>query len=326
MGPSTLSSWALLIARTLQARGIDAEALFRRAGLNPEHLGDPDVRYPIHGVQKLWALGVEATKDSCFGLEVGKFWHPTTFHAIGYTAIAAKTVRETLTYLARYMRVVTTGLSLELADLDEQVVVNFALLLRTTSSIWAHAAVTSIVILCRDARGAEINPVGVSLVQADGMCLKRMEEFFRCPVSIGASHTSLKFRRADLDAPLSTANQTLVRANEAVLSEYLSRLGVSDFVFRVRTKLIHLLPTGEINAEAVARSLNVSLRSLQRQLREEGITFRQLIDSTRRDLAEHYLKDSTLSVAEVAYLLGFGETSSFTRAFRRWTGHTPRHK
>jgi AraC-like DNA-binding protein len=66
------------------------------------------------------------------------------------------------------------------------------------------------------------------------------------------------------------------------------------------------------------------LRSLQRKLHERGVTFRKLLDETRRQLADQYLKDSMLTVSEIAYLLGFSEVSSFSRAFRRWTGHAPR--
>jgi AraC-like DNA-binding protein len=74
----------------------------------------------------------------------------------------------------------------------------------------------------------------------------------------------------------------------------------------------------------MARALNLSQRSLQRKLSERGTTFRQVVDDTRKQLAEQYLKDSMLSVSEIAYLLGFAEVSSFSRAFRRWTGQAPR--
>ena len=107
---------------------------------------------------------------------------------------------------------------------------------------------------------------------------------------------------------------------------YLASLGSSDLMFRLRSKITDLLPSGAINQAMLARSLNLSIRSLQRQLKVEGMTFRQVIHDTRRDLAEYYLKDSTLCVSEVAYLLGYTEPSSFSRAFRRWTGDAPRSR
>src|SRR5262245_10501079 len=91
MGPSTLSSWARLIASALAARGIDVEGLFRRAGMSIDQLEVPNSRYPLTAMQRLWALATEATRDPCFGLDVGRSWHPTTFHALGYSALASAT-------------------------------------------------------------------------------------------------------------------------------------------------------------------------------------------------------------------------------------------
>ena len=116
MGPSTLSSWALLISRALTARGIDATDVFRRARLQPELLGDPNARYPLAGVQRLWALAIETTGDPCIGLEVGRSWHPTTFHALGYAALASGSLREALALVARYSRIVSTGARIEMTS------------------------------------------------------------------------------------------------------------------------------------------------------------------------------------------------------------------
>src|SRR5262249_21770434 len=128
----------------------------------------------------------------------------------------------------------------------------------------------------------------------------------------------------DVDAPLPTANPVLLRVNEQVLTHYLAGLASTELAVRVQSKVMHLLPSGEVEEETIARSLNLSRRSMQRKLSREGVTFRQLVDNTRKQLAEQYLKDSTLVVSEVAYLLGFSEVSSFSRAFRRWTGSAPR--
>jgi AraC-like DNA-binding protein len=87
---------------------------------------------------------------------------------------------------------------------------------------------------------------------------------------------------------------------------------------RVRARLARTLPQGEVGQEAIARSLNLSLRSMQRKLRQEGTSFRELLEETRRSLAAQYGRDSTLSASEIAYLLGFAEASSFSRAMRRW--------
>jgi len=326
MGPSTLSSWALLISRALATRGIDADDLFRRAGMDPGGMLDPNSRYPVAAIQRLWSLSVAATGDPCFGLKVARLWHPTTFHALGYSALASGTLREALLHIVRYIDVVTTGASLDLRDDGAEVVVTLSTRMRGEAAVHAsvEAGVASIVILCREALGGRIDPLRVTLTHRHTDCAEGLRAFFNCPVEMSAASNCVAFRAQDMDARLPTANLVLERVNEEVLTHYLARLESSELAVRVQSRLIQRLPAGEVDQNAVARSLNISLRTMQRKLKEEGTSFRRLVDETRRQLAEQYLKDSTLVVSEIAYLLGFAEVSSFSRAFRRWTGHAPR--
>jgi AraC-like DNA-binding protein len=324
MSLSTLSSWALLISRALTAAGIDADELFRRAGMPPERLRDPNSRYPLSAMQRLWALALQATQDPCFGLEVARLWHPTTFHAMGYSALACATLREALAYAVRYSRVVSAGAILELIDRGAQVNMRLSVPARpesmAVSSMQApvHAGLASIVILCREARGAPLGLQRVSFTGADCGCGPRLAAFFNCPVVFEAEHNDIVFTAIELDTALPTANPALLRVNEQLLAHYLARLESSELAVRVQSYLIQLLPSGEFEEAAVARALNLSLRTMQRRLRQEGTSFRELLDETRERLAAQYLEDSTMSVSEVAYLLGFSEVSSFSRAMRRW--------
>jgi AraC-like DNA-binding protein len=325
MGPSTLASWPLLIARALMQRGIDAEAVFRRANMSPAKLRDANARYPFESMQRLWGLTAEATRDPCFGLEVGRLWHPTTFHALGYAALASASLREALTYVVRYCRIVTTGAILDLIDCGAEVKLRLASRAQAQSlptqsmRMPAQAGLAAIATLCRVARGEPVQLVRVTFADGDGGCGARLESFFGCLVLFNAEDNALVFRAHDLDAPLPTVNSELVRINRQLLGDYLASLESSELAMRVRAQLTRLLPSGEARQAAVAFALNLSQRSLQRKLKLEGVSFRRLLDETRRELARQYFKDSTLSVAEVGYLLGFSETSSLSRAARRWT-------
>lgn len=104
---------------------------------------------------------------------------------------------------------------------------------------------------------------------------------------------------------------------------YIAGLQTQPVAANVRDMLVRLLPTGEVDQETVARRLNRSLSTLQRQLQAEGLSYRKLIDQTRHNLARAYLGDKRFSQAEIAYLLGFSDQSSFSRAYRRWTGKSP---
>lgn len=99
--------------------------------------------------------------------------------------------------------------------------------------------------------------------------------------------------------------------------------GSVDVAQRVRATLLDALPGGGVEMADVARRLGMSRRSLQRHLEASGATYTQLLQATRRALAQHYLVTTNLSAAEIAFLLGFEESTSFFRAFRGWTGQTP---
>ena len=323
MGPSTLSSWALLIARALAKRGIDAERLFRQAKIRFDQLQDANARYPFAAIQRVWSLATDATGDPCFGLDVGASWQPTSFHALGYSALACGTLREAFAYLARYCRVVSNGAAVEVTDLPAHVVVKLAS--REVVPIAAapvQAGLAAIVVMCRSASAGSINPRRVHVMHREGGTRPRLERFFGCPVAFGSSYDGLVFSTRDADAPLPGANAALLGINERALNRYAARIDSTQVADRVRAHVVRLLPSGEADQARIARAMNVSLRSLQRKLKEEGVTFRHLVDDTRRHLAGRYAKDSTLSTSEIAYLLGFSEPSSFMRARRRWKGRS----
>ena len=329
MGPSTLSSWALLISRTLAVRGIDAAELFRRARLPPELLGDPNARYPLAGMQRLWKLAMETTGDPCIGLEVGRSWHPTTFHALGYAALASGSLREALTLVVRYSRVVSTGARIALEDhgADAHLRLHSRLpdyaIESAPMAPQVQAGLAALVVLCRTLIDSRFSPKQVLFAQsASPPSADRLRAFFECPVTLGGREDALVFGRASLDAPIGTENPLLLSINEQALMQYHARLDARNVGDRVRAQLARTLPAGKVSQQDVARALNMSLRSMQRKLKEEGVSFRGLLDDTRRRLARQYSSDPTLSAGEVAYLLGFADASSFSRASRRWGGRS----
>jgi AraC-like DNA-binding protein len=110
---------------------------------------------------------------------------------------------------------------------------------------------------------------------------------------------------------------------DQLAERYVAGLQPQPVATTVRRVLRELLPTGAVGQETVASRLNRSLSTLQRQLQAEGLNYRNLLDDTRRSLAEAYLRDARFTRAEIAYLLGFSDQSNFSRAYRRWTGRSP---
>lgn len=323
---SALTSWARAIRRTLDEGGQDSAALFAAAGLDPAALDDPNARYPVSRTTRLWRLAVEASGDDAFGLGVARNVGITTFHALGYALSASATLHEVFERMVRYFDVITDVAKLALDPVDD----GYRLTIRIAApgdelapeAIDAFSAL--IVRMCRGRLGRrDFSPRLLRLRRPTPQNRAAFERLFRAPIQFSADENAVYLDGHLLDMPLEGANPELARHNDEIVQRYLARLRQDDVVTRVRTALIELLPSGEPGATAVAERLHLSQRSLQRRLAEAGQSFNAVLIDTRHQLAQSYLRDPNLSIGEIAYMLGFGDMSSFTRAFRRWAGCSP---
>jgi AraC-like DNA-binding protein len=322
---TVLLSQGVNVVRALEARGIDADALLRRAGCDPALFHVPETRVPNRIVQRIFELAEEATGDPSFGLDVGQQVRGVALHAVGYAWLASATLGDAMARLARYTRVLNDVWHAEIRD--EASGVRFIIASPAAEKIRPlsrHDAVLSgIVKLCRITYGDAFAPLEVAVEREPPPAAQRFKEWFRAPIVWGAPTPSLLCRREDLTRPLVTTNPDVVLASEKLVTDYLARLDRDDVVARVKRALLNGFPDGAPTQTATARALGMSARTLHRRLAEEGTSFVDLLDETRRELAAAYIRRSDYSVGEVAYLLGFAETSSFNRAFRRWTGSSP---
>jgi len=324
--PSVLGTWTLTVIRALDARGVDGRAVAARAGIDVAAFEDPDARHSIADTTRLWRLAVEATHDPCFGLWASRFVTQTTFHALSFAVFASRTLREAFGRFVRYGALVSDAAQIELLEAGERE--RFRLVLPEGPRRPADEAIDAILsLVARTARvlsEMKVTPVIVRLERPEPIPSAPFAKVFRAPVRFQERENVLEFAARDLDERLPAGNAELARQNDEVVARYLARIEHARVCSRLRGWLIDQLPAGEPTEEAAARSLGMSLRNLQRRLEEEGTTYREALNDTRRAIARSYLDEGHTSVTEVAFLLGFADTSGFSRAFRRWTGLSPR--
>lgn len=142
-------------------------------------------------------------------------------------------------------------------------------------------------------------------------------------MDFGAAENSFTLSGADVDRILPTANRPLAGVLDKLLTEQLARLSRNDVVSRCKAEFLEQLSSGEPAAEDIAQRLYMSSRTLQRKLAEAGTSYQKLVDDARRDLALRYIDDPANSITDITFLLGFSGHSTFSRAFKRWTGATP---
>jgi AraC-like DNA-binding protein len=322
---STIGSVAGLIARALPTYGCDPEPLFTAAGIDINELARPTARFPVSRMQHLWQLAVEQTGDACFGLTAASQFQPAALHGLGLAWLASDTLRNALTRLARYSRLISTAARISLQDTADGV--NLVVLPPAESTEFVHAALDAgmavFLRMCRTTGGSEITPVRVTLMRPEPDCADRFSEEFGALIEYGADANVLAFDREHVDAVLPNANPELARINDQTVVDYLARFDRESVTLLVRAKIIEQLPDGTPNQGAIADSLHVSLRSLQRRLKDENTNYKSLLETTRQELAVHYIQHSGRTIGEITYLLGFSEPSNFARAFKRWTGRSP---
>ena len=322
---TTITSVAVLIWKGLQESGVPADEIFKKAGLDPALLRDPAARYPFAGMTRLWNLACDATGDPCFGLKAVQFWHPTTLHALGFSWFASATLKEGFERIVRYIRVAGTSAVARFEHAGEhyRFVVEPAEDAGLASPAAVDAVAAMVVQMCRTSFSNSFRPQRVWLARPKPTCAEKHDAFFKAPVEYDTPYVGLLLGQAELNMPLPTSSPELAHANEKVILDYLARLDRSQVAPQLKARLVDALPSGTPEAEELATQLNMSLRSLQRKLQEEGTSFNMLLDETRRELANCYIGDQQLSISEISYLLGFSEPANFTRAFRRWTGKAP---
>ena len=185
---------------------------------------------------------------------------------------------------------------------------------------WVEIELAFIVCLIR--RATKVNVTPLSITMANGCTDKPLLEFMGCPVSLG-ERVTLTMREEDMVLPFVSRNDSMWQYIEPELRRRLSEMEVDDSTAaRVRSALVELLPAGKTSVDDVASKLCMSRRTLQRKLTDEQTTFQQQLNATRLLLAKNYLKNSERTSDDIAFLLGYEDTTSFLRAFNVWTGMT----
>lgn len=322
---TTLNTWAVAIARTLDARGVDSAALFREAGLDPAILRDPNGRYPVVKMAEFWRLAVAESADPCLGLHAAAHVQPSTFHSLGLAMMASHDLADALTRAARFSRIVSNAVDvvIERTELGMKEVVQFLDGVPVVEEA-IDLFMASTFKLGRVLTASEHLPAEVWLRRGGSPELRReFEAYFGCPVHFDSGENSLLIPHAWLKRPLPMANPALARQNDRVVMEYLRGFDGARITEKVRAELISRLPAGEPPRSAVAAALGLGEKTLQRRLADEGGSFLQVLEETRSDLAQQYMAEDGVSVCDVTFRLGFSDQSSFTRAFKRWTGMAP---
>lgn len=321
MTPTNLLAPQDILWKIIESYGHDPGEVFARVGLTREMLFKQGARIAHQTVRHLWDETTSLIKDPCLGLRAARFWHPSCFNALGYAWLASSTLREALSRFDRYIKLLSQDIHVHLDDTPEGL--SFTMSDSLENPVRMDFCLATVMAMCRLNFGPNLAPVGVHIIHPEPSCSEKYFAFFKCPIYFDAASDSLILKKKDADQRLPGGNPHLAQINDRIIIRYLAALSNDDIVHRTQTAIIDLLPSGQVTDEKVARKLFLSERSLQRKLQQTGTSFRKLLNMTREELAKQYIQDPGVDLTEIAFLLGFSEHSSFSRAFKRWTGLTP---
>jgi AraC-like DNA-binding protein len=315
------------IIRAAAVHGVKPEELYRSVGLDDSALLDPDNRIPFAQLVALYEKAAELTGDDNFGLHIGEAIHPSAFDVVGYSALNSPTIGAAFTRVARYHSIWTDGalFTLELSGNTGAIVYRYA---DTSISEHRHDSemtLATVTTLCRNIASPDFTPIAVEFQHEAPADITEHLRLFRCPVRFGAPSNRFTFISDFLSLPIARADASLCAVLDRHAEELLAKYPPRDsLVAQVQSIIANEFRGGDLSLERVADQLSLTPRTLQRKLHELGTSHNELLDQMRRQLAMRYLREPEMAICEVAYLLGFSESSSFHRAFKRWTGITPK--
>ena len=316
----------LVIPAIWRARklGLAFDDLLASVNLSPVALTDPDTRIQFDTAVVLWDELARRSNSPGFGVEAALDLPAGHFDLHEYIVRSSPTLGAGLRRACRYVKLVSSRGHLEVEVTDQEM----RLVNRPPAVTSRHAQecmLLSVWMMARRAAGRPLPLTRLELMSAKPESTKQLEDAFACPIVFGTPANVLVFPRKFEDLPLPAHDERLLTLIERHANAMVEALGTDQVRLRdrVRRSLFQLIQRDQMSLERVARSVGMSGRTLQRGLRDDGTSFRDLVDEVRRELAISHMSQSTLPITAIALLLDFSDVSAFHRSFRRWTGQAP---
>ncbi len=319
------------------SRGADRQALMARAHIDPDELRNQDNRIPLANYLALLNAGIELCNEPALALLFGEAVKLAEISIVGMMGQLAGNSEEGRRQMSRYGRLALDEDDGDPADLMKVVRDGSDLWLRSTSRLYVENPRLTESAFARCICGVRAMiasmpslanmrfPKAIHFTHKEPGYRAEYDRIFGVPLVFESHMNAIVIDEALMQVSLPSPNPYLsevLRAHAEGLLENLERSKSTRG--RVESLLIPALHTGQVNIDTIAGKLALSRQTLFRKLKAEGVTFEKVLDDLRHKLAIHYLSDKRASVHETAYLVGYSEPAAFSRAFKRWTGSSPR--
>ena len=317
----------LAYARARQAK-VELGPLLQKCGLSRQQIEDSEARINVRAQIRFLDLVANALRDNSLGFHLAESAELRELGLLYYVAASSETLGDVLQRTARYISIANEGLALKYsAAPDVTIEVRSVGVARHLDRHQIEFVMTALIRICRKLTGVRLVPSRLRLAHRGCEECSELIRYFGKSIDSAVGADELTFPTKTKDMVVVSADPYLNKLLVANCEEALSRrrpVSRDSLRSAVENAIVPLLPHGKARASEIANRLGLSQRTCARRLSSEGVTFSQILDALRGDLAREYLANPELSISRIAWLLGYQEVSAFTHAFRRWTGKTPR--
>lgn len=328
--PYLIAAYLRALFDYLRQQGLELGPVLAAAGLNEAALADPDRRIEASAEERAFLAAEQLSGDANIGLHVGCSLRPTHFGLLGHLMLTSRQLHELFELHGRYAQLVGNDISAHYTLRGEEMCLEVQV--HPARGLYhRHCTESNLAGWISTARwlaGQALSPLRIEFPHAAPADTREQEALFACPLRFGSEHLRVHFPARYAALPLLHGDSGLKQTLELEARRRLLALRVEQShgdlrLAGIRQHIADRLPHGAPELSSVAAALDLSARSLQRQLDGLGTSYTGLVEVVRQDLARRYVDDASLSLVDVALMLGFAEQSSFQRAFRRWFNMTP---
>ncbi len=300
-------------------------SLLTKLSLAPETLDDKEARLSLSTYYRLWEEAELLTNDPAIGLHIGQNSYADLMGLVGNILVHSDDLEKAIEQYVRLFSLVNNGIELNFDRQGRFSILEFhyhkpefycrADMERTLALaiLRTHQYVNDEVVLKK-----------VSVAHPEPEYSSEYQKVFGCPVEFDKKVCSITFSSRFLYFSPKQKNPYIQSALQGYAEAIHTRLFKRKIGDKVKDIVLEELPSGKVDIDMVAQRLHMSRQTLYRKLKKESLIFQELVEDIRREKALEVIKDESLSLSEIAFVLGFSELSAFSRAFKRWTGTRPK--
>ena len=324
--PSIGNSSVMAIVTYLDKSGISIDQISRHSGIELRSLESEDARLALKDYVALWHSAIELSKNPALGLEIGKWFDASKVGLVGQVLFHSKTLEDGIKEYVRLYCLVNDAITLTYYIEGSNAVLRFNYINPDYYCI-PDIERTLVLSLFRSRYVTE-KPIRWSAVRfqhAPPAYSAQYRSTFNFPVYFNEPHCEIVFDREYLNLNSRVRNPYIGSAALRYANDLLKKIFRRSIVDKVNSLIHENIGTGEIDSDFIAARLNMSRQTLYRKLKNEGVSFQQLLEEARYSQARILLSESDTSLTEIALALGFSDVSAFSRAFKRWSGVSPKN-